>query len=123
MTNNLSRLTPRLKSLQHNTLQPENGPAHGICWQNNTVEHEHNNTITTCIFGWWKALWLQFCEKPIFSYNKGIYFNLTIMVVETSLRRYNPNSIPIKVINSPTILVKSDEIHVNTQVLDSQNCP
>ena len=29
-----------------------------------------------------KALWLQFCEKPIFPYNKGIAFNLTIMVVE-----------------------------------------
>ena len=65
----------------------------------------------------------SFCEKPIFPYNKGIYFKLTIMVVETSLRRYNPNSIPIKVINIPTILVKSDEIHVNTQVLDTQNCP
>ena len=65
----------------------------------------------------------SFCEKPIFSYNKGINFNLTIMVIETSLRRYNPNSIPIKVLNIPAILVKSDEIHVNTQVLDTQNCP
>ena len=45
-------------------------------------EQEQNNAITTCIFGWWKALWLQFCEKPIFPYNKGIDFNLTIMVVE-----------------------------------------
>ena len=60
-----------------------------------------------------------FAKKPIFPYCKGINFNLTIMVVETSLRRYNPNSIPIKVINIPTILVKSDEIHVNTQVLDT----
>ena len=35
----------------------------------------------------------SFYEKQIFPYNKGIYFNLTIMVVET-LRRYphlNPN--------------------------------
>ena len=64
----------------------------------------------------------SFGEKPIFPYNKGIDFNLTIMVVET-LRRYNPNSIPIKVINNPTILIKSDEIHVITQVLDTQNCP
>ena len=64
----------------------------------------------------------SFCEKPIFSYNKGIYFNFTIMVVETSLRRY-PNSIPIKVINNPTILIKSDEIHVITQVLNTQELP
>ena len=31
-------LTRRLKSLQHETLQPENGLAHGICWQCNTKE-------------------------------------------------------------------------------------
>ena len=61
----------------------------------------------------------SFCEKPIFPYNKGIYFNLTIMVVETSLRRY-PNSIPIKVINNPTILIKHGEIHAITQALDTQ---
>ena len=41
-----------------NTLQPENGSAHGICWQYNTVEQEQNNAITTCIYGWWKAAWL-----------------------------------------------------------------
>ena len=100
-------------------LQPENGSAHGICWQYNTVEQAQNNAITPCIFGWWKALWLWFCEKPIFPYNNGIDFNLTIMVFET-LRRYNPNSIPIKVVNNPTILFKSDEIHMITQVLDTQ---
>ncbi len=72
--NDLTNLTPRLKSLQHNTLQPENGTAHGICWQYNIVEQEQNKAITTCIFGWWKALLLQFCEKPVFSYNKGIDF-------------------------------------------------
>ena len=64
----------------------------------------------------------SFCKKPIFSYNKGIYFNLTIMVVET-LGRYNPNSIPIKVVNNPTILIKSDEILRTLQVLDTQDCP
>ncbi len=56
--NDLTNLTPRLKSPQHNTLQPEHGSAHGICWQYNTIEQEQNNAITTCIFGWWKALWL-----------------------------------------------------------------
>ena len=30
------------------------------------------------------------------------------------------NSIPIKVINNPTLLIKHDEIHVITQVLDTQ---
>ena len=39
-----------------------------------TESNEQNNAITTCIFGWWKALWLQFCEKPNFPYNKGIDF-------------------------------------------------
>ena len=39
----------------------------------------------------------MFCEKPIFPYYKGINFNLTIMVVETSSEKVNPNSmIPIK---------------------------
>ena len=42
------------------------------------------------------------------------------MVVET-LRRYNPNSIPIKVVNNPTILIKNVEIHVITQILDTQD--
>ncbi len=26
-------------------------------------------------YGWWKALWLSFCVKPIFPYFKGMYFN------------------------------------------------
>ena len=48
-------------------------------------------------YGWWKALWLSFCVKPIFPYFKGLYFNLTIMVVETSSEKVNPNlMIPIK---------------------------
>ena len=39
----------------------------------------------------------SFCEKPIFPYYKGISFTLTIMVVETSFEKVNPNSmIPIK---------------------------
>ena len=38
MTNDLARLIPRLKSLQRNMLQPENGSAHGICWQDNTED-------------------------------------------------------------------------------------
>ena len=32
----------------------------------------------------------------------------------------NPNSIPIKVINNPIVLIKHGEIHVITQVLDTQ---
>ena len=59
-------------------------------------------------------------RKANFSLPQRNKFYLTIMVVETKLRRYNPNSIPIKVINNPTILIKSDEIHVITQVLDTQ---
>ena len=33
---------------------------------------------------------IMFCEKPIFPYNKGINFNLTIMVVETSFEKVTP---------------------------------
>ena len=66
----------------------------------------------------------SFCEKPIFPYNKGIDFNLTIMVVETSFEKVHPNSmIPIKIVNNPARLIRSVEIHANTQVLDTQNCP
>ena len=61
----------------------------------------------------------SFCEKPIFSYNKGIDFNLTIIVVEQHWEGFS-NSIPIKVINIPTVLIKNDEIHVITQILDTQ---
>ena len=57
--------------------------------------------------------------KANFSLQQRNKFNLTIMVVET-LRRYNPTQSQIKVINNPTILIKSVEIHVNTQVLDTQ---
>ena len=32
----------------------------------------------------------SFCEKPIFPYYKGINFNLTIMVVETSFEKVTP---------------------------------
>ena len=64
----------------------------------------------------------SFCEKPIFPYNKGIDFNLTIMVVEQHWEG-SSISILIKVINNPTVLIKHDEIHVITQVLDTQICP
>ena len=32
----------------------------------------------------------NFCVKPIFPYFKGISFNLTIMVVETSFEKVTP---------------------------------
>ena len=35
--------------------------------------NEQNKAITTCIYGWWKALWLYgFGEKPIFPFCKVI---------------------------------------------------
>ena len=83
---------------------------------NNNKAILHANMAGGKLYGY------SFCEKPIFSYNKGIDFNLTIMVVEQHWEG-TPNSIPIKVINNPTILITSDEIHVVTQVLDTQDCP
>ena len=60
-----------------------------------------------------------FAKSQFFPTARGINFYLTIMVVET-LRRYNPTQSQIKVIINPTILIMSDEIHVITQVLDTQ---
>ena len=53
-----------------------------------------NNAILYAYMAGGKLYGYSFCEKPIFPYNKVIDFNLTIMVVETSLRRFlqlNPN--------------------------------
>ena len=51
--NDLSHLNPRLKILQHETLQPCRS-AHGICWQDHTIEQCWKIATTTCIFGWWR---------------------------------------------------------------------
>ena len=64
--NDLTNLTPCVKSMQHNTLQPENGSAHGICWQYNIVQQEQNNAISTCIFGWWKGSMVIVLRKANF---------------------------------------------------------
>ena len=54
----------RLKSLQHEMLQPEMGQH--MEYAGNVTHREINiiNANTTCIYGWWKALWLRFCIKP-----------------------------------------------------------
>ena len=63
-------------------------------------------------------------RKANFSLLQRNKFYLTIMVDETSFENGNPNSmIPIKIYNNPTRLIRSGEIHANTQVLDTQNCP
>ena len=48
-------------------------------------------------------------EYTLFNYHDG-----------WNIENGTPISIPIKVINNPTVLIKSDEIHVITQVLDTQ---
>ena len=72
--NDLWHLTRRLKSLQHEMLQPEMGQHMEYAGNVTHIVMNRIIAITTCIYGWWKALWLQFCEKPIFPYNKGINF-------------------------------------------------
>ena len=44
----------------------------------------------------------MFCEKPIFPYNKGINFYLTIMVVENIIEKVPPTQSQLKVIINPT---------------------
>ena len=93
MTNDLWHLTRRLKSLQHDMLQPEMGQHMEYAGNITQESNEQINAITTCIYGWWKALWLQFLHKASFSLLQRNIFYLTIMVVET-LRRFlqlNPN--------------------------------
>ena len=86
-------LTRRLKSLQHDTLQPETGQHMEYAGNVTQETNEPNNCYHYMHIWLVEAVWLQFCEKPIFSYNKGICFILTIMVVET-LRMVNPHLNP-----------------------------
>ena len=78
MTNDLARLIPRLKSLQRNMLQPENGSAHGICWQDNTEDASNRiKSNTICIFWLVEDLRLKFLPKAIFfrQQRNKFYFN------------------------------------------------
>ena len=79
--NDLWHLTRRLKSLQHEMLQPETGQH--IEYAGNVTHRVMNSiiAITTCIYGWWKALWLQFLHKAKFSLLQRNKFYLNIMVV------------------------------------------
>ena len=65
---------------------------------------------------------VEVLHKANFSIHQRNRFHLTLMVV-IKHREGSSNSIPIKVINNPTILIKSDEILKIVQVLDTQNCP
>ena len=79
--NDLWQLTRRLKSLQHDMLQPETGQH--MEYASNVTHRvmKRINDITTCIYGWWKAPWLQFLHKANFSLHQRNKFYLTIMVV------------------------------------------
>ena len=79
--NDLWHLTHRLKSLQHETLQPETGQHMEYAGKATQKSNEWNNAITTCIYGWWKALWLIVLHKANFSLQQRNKFYLTIMVV------------------------------------------
>jgi len=75
-------------------LQPEMGQHMEYA---GNVTQKSNNRIMLLLHAYLaggKFYGYSFCEKPIFPYYKGISFNLTIMVVETSLTRFlhlNPN--------------------------------
>ena len=92
--NDLWHLSRRLKSLQHEMLQPETGQH--MEYAGNVTHRVMNimNAITTCIYGWWRLYGYIVLRKANFSLQQRNKFYLTIMVVETSLRRFlqlNPN--------------------------------
>ena len=102
MTNDLAHLTPRLKSLQHDTLQPENGSTHGYAGNITQESNEQINASTTCIYGWWRLYGYIVLQKANFSPQQRNIFYLTIMVVETTLRMVPPSQSQLKVIINPT---------------------
>ena len=79
--NDLCHLTRRLKSLQHEMLQPETGQH--MEYAGNVTHRVMNrmNDITTCIYGWCKPLRLRVLHKANFPLQQRNKFYLTIMVV------------------------------------------
>ena len=88
MTNDLRRLTRRLKSLQHDMLQPEMGQHMEYAGNITQESNEQINAITTCIYDWWRLYGYIVLRKANFSLQQRNRFYLTIMVVETSLWRF-----------------------------------
>ena len=86
--NDLAHLTPRLKSLQHDMLQPETGQHMEYAGNISKENNEHINAITACIYGWWRLYGYIVLQKANFFLQQRNMFYLTIMVVETSLRRF-----------------------------------
>ena len=65
------RTFTRLKSPQHNTLQPENGSAHGICWHSNTVEQRTDKCYHYMHIWLVEALWIyDFAKSQFFPTTK-----------------------------------------------------
>ena len=100
MTTDLWHLTRRLKSLQHDTLQPENGLANGICWHSNIVEQRMLSLHAYMAGG--GTMVTMFLRKANFSLQQRNIFYLTIKVVETTLRMVPPSQSQLKVIINPT---------------------
>ena len=81
MKDDLWHLTRPLKCLQHDMLQPETGQH--MEYAGNVTHRGMNRimAITTCIYGWWKALSL-FLHKANFSLQQRNVFYLTTKFVE-----------------------------------------
>ena len=80
--NDLAHLTLRLKSLQHDMLQPEMGQHMEYAGKITQKSNEQVNAITTCIYGWWRLYGYNVLQKAIFSRQQRNIFCLTIMVVD-----------------------------------------
>ena len=70
----IRHITRRLKSLQRERCSPKTGQ-HMEYAGKVTQENAMKVKLYYMQYGWWKALWLQFCVKPTFPYYKGIDFN------------------------------------------------
>ena len=71
----LKLLTRRLKSLQHDTLQPETGQH--MEYARNVTQESNETEIMLSLHAYMAdggCMVNMFCEKPIFPYNKGINF-------------------------------------------------
>ena len=73
-------LTRRKIILQHETLQPQRVSTLNVLANSHHRENDEQWLSLYAYMAGGKALWLQFCVKPIFPYFQGINL-ITIMVV------------------------------------------
>ena len=82
----------------------------------------NNNAILHAYMAGGKLYGYSFAKSQFFPTTKKQILILLSWWLN-NIEKVPPTQSQIKVVNNPTILIKSDEIHVINQVLDTQNCP